>query len=468
MENGLRSTELSEVLTELSQGLTGAWVQKVHVPVPGLCYLELRLSRSSVLLCLCARGNGQRVSVASKRPPNPQNPPAQQFVFRRSLLGAQLVKLDQSGPLHVVFHFKKKDFLPRLVVGLDPSGHAGKIFLNQDGEQSDAFLGPRTSHSNLPSRLIPKRDSTFPLAEAAEDFFSSMGEQRHSEEHGRLRTKLINAQLKKLDRTLEKVRAESSREVAASEHRRLGALISQNAGKIARGQVRMWVNEYSADGASEVEIPLDPKRSPKDLAAWHFHQYQRMTRGMIQARSRLSELTLQRELIEAQLRSEDLSQLAAIPETLAGTQESERRAKPYKIFRTASGKIIWVGKNAKGNETLTFKVAQPHHLWLHASGTAGAHVVIPLGRSEVAESDTLIDAAHLALHYSSLKDEPQAEVTQTRVKYVRKVKGGTSGQVTYSREKNLWIRKERERLQRLLNDQLHSAIVSATGLVNVG
>jgi predicted ribosome quality control (RQC) complex YloA/Tae2 family protein len=77
-------------------------------------------------------------------------------------------------------------------------------------------------------------------------------------------------------------------------------------------------------------------------------------------------------------------------------------------------------------------------------------VVVPLPRSAELPPDLLLDAAHLALHHSELKGETQGEVSYTHVKFVRKVKGGAPGQVTYTREKTFWLRVEADRLARLL------------------
>ena len=58
---------------------------------------------------------------------------------------------------------------------------------------------------------------------------------------------------------------------------------------------------------------------------------------------------------------------------------------------------ILVGRAARDNDDLTFKVARPQDLWLHASGYAGSHVVIrqPEDGSEVPRQ-VIQQAAQLA------------------------------------------------------------------------
>jgi predicted ribosome quality control (RQC) complex YloA/Tae2 family protein len=64
--------------------------------------------------------------------------------------------------------------------------------------------------------------------------------------------------------------------------------------------------------------------------------------------------------------------------------------------------------------------------------------------------ETLVDAAHLALHHARGAGVDRGEVSYTRAKFVRRVKGGAPGAVTYSREKTFLVRLEPLRLERLL------------------
>jgi predicted ribosome quality control (RQC) complex YloA/Tae2 family protein len=110
---------------------------------------------------------------------------------------------------------------------------------------------------------------------------------------------------------------------------------------------------------------------------------------------------------------------------------------------------VLVGRGAAENDALTRSVARGNDPWLHARGRAGAHVVIRLGGAPL-DQETLLDAAHLAAHFSDARGEPQAEVAWTRAKHVRKPRGAAPGAVTYSQEKVMRLRVEPERLARLL------------------
>jgi predicted ribosome quality control (RQC) complex YloA/Tae2 family protein len=112
-----------------------------------------------------------------------------------------------------------------------------------------------------------------------------------------------------------------------------------------------------------------------------------------------------------------------------------------------------VGKGAEENDALTVRVARGNDLWLHARGLPGAHVVVRIEKGRAPDQDTLLDAAHLAAHFSDARGAPQVEVVSTRAKYVRKVKGAAPGAVTYSQEKVLFLRVEPGRVERLLAEE---------------
>ena len=110
-----------------------------------------------------------------------------------------------------------------------------------------------------------------------------------------------------------------------------------------------------------------------------------------------------------------------------------------------------MGRDAPSNDALTVRVARPGDLWLHARGSAGAHVVVP-GWSKEGGGDVeaLLDAATLAAHFSDQRGEALAEVVYGDRRYVRKRRGSPPGQVELTRERVLAVRVEPARLARLL------------------
>ena len=472
----LRSSELEQVVEELSARLVGAVVQKAWCPLPRLAYLELRIPGRSVLLCLCAEGELARLSVAAERFPTPGEPAPFQRWLRQELVGLKLAGVRWEAAERVAtLDFQDEGTRRRLVLELGSPGglvmltEAGRVLmLSGDGLAQRRGLHPGGTWAPpaplppellakaraAPSRLQPEPGAFLPWAEVAERLLGPKDKASRAEAIRRRLALPYRARLKRASRTLEKVRAEASRGPEAERHRMLGELLTQNLYRLQRGATEVTLTAYTEEGVEEVKVRLDPKRTPKEEADWHFHQYRRLQRGVEHARHLEAELSREVAHAEAALRQlEALEEEALLAQVevlhRAAAEAGPPEARPFKEYVGHGGQRLWVGKGGEDNDTLTFKVARPYHLWLHARGVPGSHVVVPLEKGVEVSQEVLLDAAHLALHHSAAKGEPRGEVSWVPVKFVRKVKGGAPGQVLYSREKTLVVRMEPERLKRL-------------------
>ncbi len=478
----LRPSELELVCRELNASLSGSFVQKAYAPLPRLCYLEARLPGRSVLLCLSAEPGVARISVAGARFPAPGEAPAFQRWLRQEVIGAKITGVSHEAPWRVRISLEHRG-LPRSLLA-ELRGMSGNLLLVdgedrvlaasvQEGERTRPGAGwqgrPEDAEpDDAPSRLQPAEpaqdqepEQTFPFAVAAEALFGPREQQRRADEIRRRIMAPLKARLTRVERTMQKVEAEASRGPDAERHRARGELISQNLFRIPRGARTVTLTEYTEEGPREVEVPLDPKRTPKEEAEWHFHQYRRLSRGCDHALRRLVELEEEREQVKAELealRERDLETLLDRVEVLAAPKrKGPQRAKPFKEYRGHGGARILVGKGSEQNDELTFHLARPFDVWLHARGVPGSHVVLVAEKNAEVPQEALIDAAHLAHHHSNLKGEPRGEVAWTQAKFVRKPKGAGPGQVTYTRERTLVVRIEPERMERLLRARADEA-----------
>lgn len=96
---------------------------------------------------------------------------------------------------------------------------------------------------------------------------------------------------------------------------------------------------------------------------------------------------------------------------------------------------ILVGKGARDNDHLTFRVAAPHDLWLHASGFAGSHVVIRNpDRAADIPREVVECAAQLAAYHSKAREaRGKIDVHVCRASDVRKPPGFAPGKVLLRR-----------------------------------
>ncbi len=244
-----------------------------------------------------------------------------------------------------------------------------------------------------------------------------------------------------------------------------GALLA-NLHVLARHCVVADLLDWSTDPPTARTVEIDPERGPKGTAEALFTRARKLEAGASIAAARHAEahavVARLDALHERLMTSDDTAlealegeavQLGAGPKArarVARRSRNEPSRSPFRQYVGHGGRPIRVGKTARDNDELTFRHATPHDLWLHVRGASGSHVVVPLGRNEACPPELLIDAAHLAAHFSHARGEALVEVETARRKQLRKPRGGAPGQVLVAQGKTLALRVENARLARLL------------------
>lgn len=92
------------------------------------------------------------------------------------------------------------------------------------------------------------------------------------------------------------------------------------------------------------------------------------------------------------------------------------------------GFLIYVGKDAKSNDHLTFNIANNDDIWMHAKGYPGSHVVIKV-KDNLPTNSVLKHGAELAKKNSKAKNEKNIDIVYCKRKFVKKEVGMNDGQV---------------------------------------
>lgn len=211
------------------------------------------------------------------------------------------------------------------------------------------------------------------------------------------------------------------------------------------------------DGAERTELPgfdgrkrsvaLDPRL---DAFANARKRYRRARRIEERARRAGS----QHAALEAELHAatEELGGLGALGDgelerragdLVARRRRERRRRAPGVRFHAPHGFEVAVGRNARENDAVTFRLARSRDLWLHVQGSTGAHVVVLSGGREV-PFDTVLFAARLAAGFSPARQSDNVPVDYTLRKNVWKVKGQPPGSVHFSQQKTVFVTPTRD------------------------
>lgn len=225
----------------------------------------------------------------------------------------------------------------------------------------------------------------------------------------------------------------------------------------ATGSWRLHGSRATVTGLAgeTVELEVDPRRDAAGNAQLRYDRARRREARRERARAQLPELrdeVSRLERLTASLDSMDRAALRAVAEELSGDVGRSRsvrgtastaRSEVGVRFRDPRGLEVVVGRNARENDAVTFKVARSRDVWLHAQGYRGAHVVIRSGGATV-PFESILFAARLAAGFSEARDSSNVPVDYTERKNVWRVKGGAPGAVHYTQQKTVFVDPARD------------------------
>ena len=99
---------------------------------------------------------------------------------------------------------------------------------------------------------------------------------------------------------------------------------------------------------------------------------------------------------------------------------------------------VYVGKNNKENDWLTFTFANKNDIWLHTKDIQGSHVIIKTLGLNISD-DTLVKCAKLAVEHSKAKFSSNVPVDYCKVQYVKKPNGAKPGMVIFTNNKTISV-----------------------------
>jgi predicted ribosome quality control (RQC) complex YloA/Tae2 family protein len=264
--------------------------------------------------------------------------------------------------------------------------------------------------------------------------------------------KTLNSSYERVLRKLDLRRSELAACGEREKFRRWGDLISANIYALEKGADSLIARDFETD--EEVKIPLDVRLAPAKNAQKYYSEYKKLQTAEKTLTKLIEdseqELIYLESVLEAASRAEGDSELLEIKRELiesgyiksAGVRampkkgaKQEKPGEPLKFISSDNVNIL-VGRNNRQNDLVTFKLAKPREIWLHAKNIAGSHVII---KSEKPSERTLEEAAILAAWFSKARDSSRVPVDYTEVRYVSKPHGAKPGMVIFTNNKTLYV-----------------------------
>ena len=225
--------------------------------------------------------------------------------------------------------------------------------------------------------------------------------------------------------------------------RQLGDILTANIHRIQKGQTTVECQDFYDEEMGTITIPLSPILSPQQNAAKFYKDYSRMKNAERELTKQITlgeeELHYLQSVLEELDRAETDGELEEIRQELqqggyikadSGKRKMKQAKSSPMRFESTDGWPIYVGRNNRQNEELTFRSARKDDIWLHASKVHGSHVIIACAGQPVPD-DTITQAAQLAAHYAETKGGQNIAVDVTPVKQVKKIPNGKPGMVIY-------------------------------------
>ncbi|HZH91559.1 MAG TPA: NFACT RNA binding domain-containing protein [Pyrinomonadaceae bacterium] len=494
---------IAGIVAELAPALAGRMLGKVWQLSRVALALDFRLSDGRYLLISVDPSSPRLYAIArTVREMEKQSlaPSSFALTLRKQLGGARLLGVTKDEGERVVrFAFASYDAVGdthdwSLVAQL--TGRASNLLLlDHAGRVVDALRTPRGEGQEIadiyqpPPHLEgkPAPARPMPFTQGAHDSLSAAADAYYRELEGtrafdaraaahRARLRSLAEKQKKLRRNLEKDLAMHG---DADEHKRVGDLLLANIATAERRGSLVYVTDYFAEDAPRVALEIDEQASLQEEAARRFARYtkakraaQETTARLEAAEAELAALERRQQALERIIDARDAAALETFDETARGAKGSRaagargvgsgggaHRTKAQvkaaeavggaRRYRSSDGYEILVGRAAKDNDQLTFKIARSHDLWLHAADYPGSHVIVrnPARGADVPHR-TVIEAAQLAAHFSQAKRDAKVSVHYTPRKFLSKPKGAAPGLVRMSSFRTLLV-EPREGVERL-------------------
>ena len=320
-----------------------------------------------------------------------------------------------------------------------------------------------------PTHLHASSLRTYPSLNEALAFASTLSAAPRTSMHQDT-VRRVKTELEKALRKLRLLTNELADSQNAAEYRQYADLLMGSLHLMTPGQHKIEVPDLYSGTADEttvslVEIPLDPALGPMANVQRYYKKYSRAKRAqeliqqqIIQCREDILYLeSIALSLNDSISRQETLEIIQELIESgyMPATGRPRSFSKPSEPRKIAlsSGSVIFVGRNNRQNDIVTFKTAQPRDLWFHTKDIPGSHVILRSAGGSPSLPD-MEKAAHLAAWFSKARESANVPVDYTERRFVKKPSGAKPGFVIYEKQKTLWMTPEASIVSSLLQEDV--------------
>ena len=276
--------------------------------------------------------------------------------------------------------------------------------------------------------------------------------------HHQLRQKVTNL-LKKMQQKADTFRQRLEQSQEAEAYRQQADLLMAHLQQWQPGLKSLTLEDFAT--GKPVKIKLNPEKNAVQNAQSLYKNHQKLKRAKDAVKPLLKEVEAEINYLEQVRESlnqlenyhatEDLETLEEIrtelieqnylPSNRPERTQIDSDSKPYR-YKTPSGFELWIGRNNRQNDRLTFRTAGDYDLWFHTQEIPGSHLLLRLEPGAIPDEKDLQFSADLAAYYSQARQSDRVPVVYTEPKNVYKPKGAKPGMAIYKQERVIWGRPQ--------------------------
>ncbi len=260
--------------------------------------------------------------------------------------------------------------------------------------------------------------------------------------------RIVAGESVKLEKKLHALREDLDKAENAEEQKIFADTLMANLYTLRKGMSSAnLVNIYDGE---DIEVKMDPLLTPSDNAQEYYKRYAKYKRAQGEIKRQLLETktlleylaTIDGSLLSASTKVE-FEEIAAEMEAAGFFKRETKKKKishetsqPLKINLGAET-AIYVGKNNRQNDFVTFTIGSGKDLWFHTKDIPGSHVVLKTSLPVPREEDISI-AVQFAAFFSKAVSESNVPVDCTERRFVKKPSGSKPGFVIYTNQKTYY------------------------------
>lgn len=272
--------------------------------------------------------------------------------------------------------------------------------------------------------------------------------------------KLVTGEIAKHKKKLAALEQDLAHAENAEEQRMLADTIMANIYQLRKGQTQAeLINIY--DGES-VTVQLSPILSPTENAQAYYKRYNKYKRAQSEVALQITATeemlqylaSLDSSLLTATSKSEieEIRQemIAADLIKVIGKKKKSalQKSQPLHI-RISEDTDLYIGKNNRQNDYVTFSIGGPRDLWFHTKDIPGSHIILKTTLPEAREEDIAL-AVELAAYFSKAREGSSVPVDCVQRRYVKKPSGSKPGFVIFTNQKTYYATPDAQKLEKYL------------------